>query len=114
VSKKSRRQRPAPTQPTPAGAEKARFVRVALVLVSLAVVCGTLFYVFRKPPGEKVPPPLARSEPVRPRVPDFNDFLGSEACASCHRQQYDLWNRGTHGKAGGQPSPTTVIARFDG
>jgi hypothetical protein len=44
----------------------------------------------------------------------FADFVGSEACASCHQREYAAWKRSTHGRAGGTPSPQRVIADFDG
>ncbi|HET7566086.1 MAG TPA: tetratricopeptide repeat protein, partial [Gemmatimonadaceae bacterium] len=44
----------------------------------------------------------------------FADFVGSEACASCHQREYAAWTRSTHGRAGGTPSPQRVIADFDG
>src|SRR6266850_4769877 len=46
--------------------------------------------------------------------PRLTDFVGSEACAACHRKQYDLWKKSTHGRAGGAPSEAQIIARFDG
>ncbi|MCY3546490.1 MAG: ammonia-forming cytochrome c nitrite reductase subunit c552 [Gemmatimonadetes bacterium] len=41
-------------------------------------------------------------------------IAGSEACRTCHQEQYDAWARSTHGTAGGPPGPATVIAPFDG
>lgn len=40
--------------------------------------------------------------------------MGAEACAGCHRNEYDRWKRSTHGQAGGPPDPARVIAMFDG
>lgn len=42
------------------------------------------------------------------------DFVGSAACAACHEDQYRSWAGSTHGRAGGEPGPETVIAPFDG
>ena len=42
------------------------------------------------------------------------DFVGSAACAGCHAAQYGQWAASTHGRAGGEPGPETVIAPFDG
>jgi hypothetical protein len=44
----------------------------------------------------------------------FEDFVGAETCAKCHQQQYDLWRRSTHGRAGGKPGEVNMLARFDG
>lgn len=41
-------------------------------------------------------------------------FAGSEACRSCHAEQYEVWALSTHGTAGGPPGPETVIAPFGG
>jgi len=60
---------------------------------------------------QSFPPP--RSTP-KLAEPIFDDFLGSEACAVCHREQYDLWKNSTHGKAGGTPALQSVIGQFDG
>ena len=42
------------------------------------------------------------------------DFVGSAACSACHADQYSRWATSTHGRAGGEPDPETVIAPFDG
>ncbi len=42
------------------------------------------------------------------------DFVGAEACASCHTDQYDAWAESTHGQAGGIPGPDVIIAPFNG
>ena len=42
------------------------------------------------------------------------DFVGSAVCADCHADQYTAWASSTHGRAGGEPSPETIIAPFDG
>ncbi|MFQ5538615.1 MAG: tetratricopeptide repeat protein [Gemmatimonadota bacterium] len=42
------------------------------------------------------------------------DFIGAEACAECHDEQYRAWAGSTHGRAGGAPSPDVVIAPFNG
>ncbi len=46
-------------------------------------------------------------------VPKFEDFLGAEACATCHAREYSLWKSSTHGRAGGAPNEVSPIARFD-
>ena len=54
----------------------------------------------------------AREEPAT-RIA-VEDFIGSETCAACHQDQYGGWVGSTHRLAGGEPSPETVIAPFDG
>ena len=43
-----------------------------------------------------------------------DDFVGAEACASCHEDQYLAWTGSTHGRAGGPADGGTLIAAFDG
>jgi len=58
---------------------------------------------FPAPPGAKPTSRIANE-----------DFVGSEACASCHADQFDLWAGSTHGRAGGIPGPDLLIAPFNG
>ncbi len=57
------------------------------------------------------PPPRPVSRGAEPR---FADFVGAEACASCHAAQYAAWRGSTHGRAGGRPGPGVIIAPFNG
>jgi len=57
-------------------------------------------------------PPLRAA--TKSTEPTFDDFLGAEACAECHREQYDLWKNSTHGRAGGMTTLQNVIGQFDG
>ena len=59
-----------------------------------------------------LPFPEPRPRSVATTAPE--DFVGSEACSSCHEEQYRAWARSTHGRAGGVPGPGVVIAPFDG
>ena len=43
-----------------------------------------------------------------------DQFVGSEACADCHADQFSTWETSTHAKAGGIPSNQRVLAPFDG
>jgi len=63
--------------------------------------------------NNRQPFPSLRSTP-KLAEPTFDDFLGSEACAECHREKYDLWENSTHGRAGGTPALRNVIGEFDG
>lgn len=56
------------------------------------------------------PDPAPRADPTV----TYADFAGAEACAECHEREYAAWSRSTHGRAGGEPGPETVIAPFDG
>lgn len=52
--------------------------------------------------------------PIEARTVSRDDFAGAEACAFCHREEYDAWSGSTHGQAGGAPGSDVVIAAFDG
>jgi Flp pilus assembly protein TadD len=67
----------------------------------------------RQATTERLPFPPPSPMPKK-QTPTFDDFVGSAVCADCHQQEYDLWKNSTHGRAGGPPSRSTVIGRFDG
>lgn len=56
------------------------------------------------------PAPMQMAE----RTVQPGDFIGAEACADCHSDEYRQWASSTHGEAGGVPGPDVVIAPFDG
>ena len=63
------------------------------------------------------PPPVVQD--YRPRTAALDDvaledFVGAEACAQCHPEQFRMWSESTHGRAGGPPGGGTLITRFDG
>ncbi len=83
----------------------------ALTALLAAVACG----------GDGGPEATADRIPLPSPAPDgptshvsLADFAGAEACADCHRAQYDAWTGSTHGRAGGPPGSDVVIAPFDG
>jgi tetratricopeptide (TPR) repeat protein len=88
----------------------SRSVFKALLLV-LCIPAVLAFFSFE---GQDSLPPLPSPTTLRtsPQVTRA-DFVGAEACASCHRRQYDAWKRSTHGRAGGEASQATVIAPFN-
>lgn len=63
-------------------------------------------------PNALLPFPLP--DPRAPAATSPADFVGSEACAACHQEQYRAWAGSTHGQAGGPPGPDLVIAPFNG
>ncbi|NNF28185.1 MAG: hypothetical protein HKN73_13255 [Gemmatimonadetes bacterium] len=76
--------------------------RAALIACVVVVGCGDDVPAFPSPdPSETSPPGPAA-------------FAGAESCQDCHENQYADWALSTHGRAGGAPSPGTVVAPFDG
>jgi hypothetical protein len=45
---------------------------------------------------------------------DKRDFVGSAACAECHRAAYDLWTGSHHQRAMQRADETTVLGDFGG
>ena len=81
---------------------------LGLTLVLVVVGCGS-------DAPQQTATLLAFPDPM-PRAPAIvqrEDFLGSEACADCHSDQYDVWTESTHGRAGGEPSRDVIIAPFN-
>ena len=54
-------------------------------------------------PTQTVPASIAATE-----------YVGTERCVECHRDQADAWRGSTHARAGGPPGRVDVIAPFDG
>ena len=85
-----------------------RVVGVTLALLALGGCRGD------DAPDEAALAPFPAPVPRAVATTTLADFVGSEACASCHQDQYRAWARSTHGRAGGEPGPDVVIAPFDG
>lgn len=66
--------------------------------------------------GDDVPSPAASYRPTTAAMERIgpDDFVGADACAQCHEDQYRAWTASTHGRAGGPPGGGTLIAAFDG
>lgn len=58
--------------------------------------------------------PFPAPTAIPARTTSSEQFVGSEACSSCHAEQYGTWSTSTHGTAGGEPSASVVIAPFNG
>ncbi len=87
-----------------------RSVRRLLVAAAAATTAGVTAFAFGACGAVELPPPR-EADPVPPAR---SEFVGAERCASCHSEQYALWRRSTHGRAGGDPSAESVIAPFTG
>ncbi|MGQ0649409.1 MAG: tetratricopeptide repeat protein [Gemmatimonadaceae bacterium] len=64
--------------------------------------------------GGREPLPAPSRPYVEPVPASAADFVGSEACAGCHRSQFETWSRSTHAAAGGTPGATRILPGFDG
>ena len=66
------------------------------------------------PDGAERLVPFPAPPPAAGATVSLDDFVGAEACADCHEREYAAWSTSTHGRAGGEPGPETVIGPFDG
>ncbi|MDH5644026.1 MAG: cytochrome c family protein, partial [Gemmatimonadota bacterium] len=81
----------------------------------LAIVLAVVVIVFftRAEPGPLSFPPAVAGN-ANAEVVVYEDFAGSDACAGCHAEQFQMWESSTHGRAGGLPSSDVLITAFDG
>jgi len=99
---------------------RQRFIGFGIVAIGLvAASSASYFFKNRVDSTTQVSANDPKSFPSSKRIskppePTFDDFLGAEACAECHQEQYDLWKNSTHGQAGGTPALRNVIGEFDG
>jgi predicted CXXCH cytochrome family protein len=95
-------------------------VRNWLILAGAVLVAAVLAWVGGRvddvptsaPAGERVVAPTLASDQVQARGREA--FVGSAACADCHRQQSEAYLGSHHAKALRKPSPEMAKARFDG
>ncbi len=66
------------------------------------------FFAGNSPYAPQKPPTVQTKNKVRE-----SDFIGAGQCVSCHTGQYTLWRNSTHGRAGGEPGNTKIVAKFD-
>lgn len=62
----------------------------------------------------ELPPPSSPTSTAAAPAVTFQDFVGADTCAECHREQYEAWSGSTHGQAGGAPARERIVAPFDG
>lgn len=85
-----------------------RFCQLLLLCIVFLAGCS-------KPIAPTDPPPINSLAPVSAERPDANhtsEYLGSEACASCHAQAYENWRGSHHAMAMAVPNQETVRADF--
>lgn len=89
---------------------------LAALACGLYLARGFLFELFpfsNKKPFSSSPLPFPTTDTTKSAIV-FADFMGAEACAPCHAEQYALWKKSPHGNAGGAPEEANVIAPFNG
>jgi tetratricopeptide (TPR) repeat protein len=109
MSKRSRhRSTPAPAPSAPAPAKRARrSVALALIAAAVAAIGGLLWWTLAQSPA---PPPNSGAKVAAPVVAEF---IGSEACAGCHRAEHSAWQGSQHARAMQHANPETVRGNFN-
>ncbi|MEK7727631.1 MAG: multiheme c-type cytochrome, partial [candidate division KSB1 bacterium] len=100
-------------------AQASRAIKPALIAAAAILALAALYFFSSSSKEETANSSVARRAfpslvEEKKAKPVFEDFVGAEACAECHRAQYDLWKNSTHGRAGGNPTAQTVISPFNG
>lgn len=85
-------------------------VLTSVVLVAATAVYGAWIYVASP---ITLPPPREQLA-VQSGDTVSRAFVGAERCADCHASEFAAWQQSTHGRAGGPPSSSQVIAAFNG
>lgn len=112
---KPRGQRQLPSETPP----RLTSTRLWWLLAAVALLAGAGVLTVWRPSwnGEDVAAPLSLPPPkvaFQDTAIVSGDFVGSQACASCHQAQYAAWSRSTHAAAGGAPGTVRVVASFNG
>ena len=90
-----------------------------LLFASLGVlmavgVAATWWALSRDRPLETSTEPFPAPKASATNAVAVAEFVGSEQCAQCHREQADAWRGSTHARAGGTPGRVTMVAPFNG
>jgi tetratricopeptide (TPR) repeat protein len=115
--KKDRARKPEPLPARAADPPAGHRRRWALLVVAILLAAAILVVRWRSG-GEAVEATVVRLPPPLAPAPVDSiaaaDFIGSGACAGCHRAEYAAWSRSTHAAAGGVPTASRVVAPFSG
>ena len=74
-----------------------------LILIVLGIATVTLF--------DYCSPKSSKEDAI---AKEPNEFVGNEACKSCHQGEYNLWKQSDHFKAMQLPNDSTVEGNFNG
>ncbi|MBP7981741.1 MAG: ammonia-forming cytochrome c nitrite reductase subunit c552 [Arenimonas sp.] len=102
---------PKKTQGPAAGPRSAtsrkRALAIGLAAIVAAAIAGLVFLYTGKPA------PSPTSAAVPPSAPIKADYLGSDACAGCHKVEFSAWQASQHAKAMQHADAKTVLGDFN-
>ena len=78
----------------------------ALTLAAAGAVLAAVLF------RQQAPAPTG-AQATAPVVPIDATFVGTAACATCHRPEYDAWQTSQHRQAMQEPRPDTVLGNFE-
>lgn len=110
----ARAQRP---EERPAATGKRLTSRQLLVIGGIVTVLGVgaaLMIVMPRATPEVSTAPFPPPTQVVSAAIAASEYVGTERCVDCHRDQAEAWRGSTHARAGGPPGRVDVIAAFDG
>jgi predicted CXXCH cytochrome family protein len=109
ASKKGKRRRaPAPAAAASQARPRRRWSLVAGIALAVLVVIATAWWTSREPPKPAVAPlAAAPAAAVKP------DFIGSAACADCHRAETAAWKTSQHARAMQHANDKTALGDFN-
>ncbi len=102
---KDKRRLRQPSRPAPRGTRR-RWYALAVIAVVIAAAASAWWWAFRPPAPEQPVAPTAQQTTAATR------FVGSEACAGCHREAYTAWQSSHHAHAMQEATAKTVQGNF--
>lgn len=103
-----------------AAQHKPRALQASRLLAALGLLAALVFaarYFFLQPsraPQTSLAPASSPQNDSTNNTITLTDFIGADACQTCHAEEYALWKKSTHGNAGGEIGQAHVIAPFNG
>lgn len=95
---------------------RSRLRLVGPLVVGAIAIVATIIIVAKRSRTQDSAPLIAFAPP--PSAPadtiERDDFVGAEACGSCHQTQLAAWSASTHGRAGQAPPRDLLLRQFDG
>jgi Flp pilus assembly protein TadD len=92
--------------PRSATSRKRAFAIGLAAIGAMAITGLILFYTAKSPP-----PPTSLA--AAPAAPLKADYLGSDACAGCHKAEFSAWQSSQHAKAMQHADAKTVLGDFN-